>query len=114
VNFRRLMKWLAALLLIGVAAGEAGMGRGAQSAPQRPQRPVPTDPALDRYRVTMAGGATFEVVALSSRYPSGPKTWWGPDGYPLDESPADPSQRIPFGKSGEALLDILVRLKGLP
>ncbi len=114
MNLHRLMKWAAALLLIGVAEDGTGMGMRARSAPPEPQRPVPIDPALDRYRVTMAGGATFEVVALSSHYPSGPKTWWGPDGYPLDESPADPSQRIPFGKAGEELLDILVRLKGLP
>ena len=40
--------------------------------------------------MTMAGGATVEVVAVSS-FPSGPKTWWRPDGTPLDEAPADPS-----------------------
>ncbi len=37
----------------------------------------------------MAGGATVEVVAVS-RFPTGPKTWWRPDGTPLDEPFADP------------------------
>jgi RNA polymerase sigma factor (sigma-70 family) len=113
MNLHRLMKWAAALLLIGVAAGGAGVAMLARSAPPEPERRATTEPDENRYRVTMAGGATFEVVALSSHY-SSPKTWWRPDGTPLDESPADPSQRIPFGKEGEELLDILVRVKGLP
>ena len=37
----------------------------------------------------MAGDVTFEVIAVSS-FPSGPKSWWRPDGTPLDEPPADP------------------------
>ena len=82
-NLRHLMKWAAALLLIGFAAVGAGMGMRARSAPPEPARHT-ADPADNRFRVTMAGGATFEVVALSSHYPSGPKTWWRPDGTPLD------------------------------
>jgi hypothetical protein len=114
MNLHNLMKWAAALLLIGVAAGGAEMGMWALSAQSEPERPACADPAANRYRATMAGGATFEVVALSSHYPSGPKTWWRPDGTPLDELPADRSQRVPFGKTGEELVDILVRLKGIP
>jgi hypothetical protein len=114
MNLHNLMKWVAALLLIGVAAGGAEMGMWALSAQPEPERPACADPAANRYRATMAGGATFEVVALSSHYPSGPKTWWRPDGTPLDELPADRSQRVPFGKTGEELVDILVRLKGIP
>jgi hypothetical protein len=114
MNLHNLMKWAAALLLIGVAAGGAEMGMWAPSAQPGPERPACADSAANRYRATMAGGATFEVVALSSHYPSGPKTWWRPDGTPLDEVPADRSQRVPFGKTGEELVDILVRLKGIP
>jgi hypothetical protein len=114
MNLHNLMKWAAALLLFGVAAGGAEMGMWALSAQPEPKRPACADPAANQYRATMAGGATFEVVALSSHYPSGPKTWWRPDGTPLDELPADRSQRVPFGKTGEELVDILVRLKGIP
>jgi hypothetical protein len=114
MNSHRLMKWAAALLFIGVAVGGAGMGMLARSAPPLPERSTSAVADDNRYRVTMAGGVTFEVVALSSHYPSGPKTWWRPDGTALDESPADPSQRVPFGKTGEELVDILVRVKGLP
>ncbi len=67
----------------------------------------------NRYRVTMAGGATFEVVAVSNHYGS-PKTWWRPDGSPLNEAPVEPSQDVYFGTTGEVLLDIIVRVTGLP
>jgi hypothetical protein len=113
MKLQRLMKWAAALLMIGFAAVGAGKGMWARSAPPEPAR-CATDPVDNRFRVTMAGGVTFEVIALSSHYPTGPKMWWGPDGTPLDESPADPSQRVPFGIKGEERLDILVRVKGLP
>jgi hypothetical protein len=109
----RLIKWVAALLLIGVASGGAGMGTLLPSASPQPGRPAPAKSSNNRYRVTMAGSTTFEVFALSSHY-SHPKVWWRPDGTPLKEAPADPSQDVYFGHKGEALLDILVRVKDLP
>jgi RNA polymerase sigma factor (sigma-70 family) len=133
----RLMMWAAALLMIGLAVGGAGMGmltrpappeserlapaqpksivasNAQKAAPSEPERLAPAQPGDNRYRVTMGGGTTFEVVALSRHF-SSPKTWWRPDGTLLAEAPADPSQRVPFGKEGEELLYILVRLKGLP
>jgi RNA polymerase sigma factor (sigma-70 family) len=110
----RLMRWAAALLLIGVAAGGAGMGMRARSAPPEPE-PPPTAVADDnRYRVTMAGSTTFEVVALRS-HRSNPMGWWRPDGTPLDEAPVDSSRHDAyFVEDGEVLLDILVRVKDLP
>jgi hypothetical protein len=134
---RRLMMWAAALLMIGLAVGGAGMGMLARpappeserlapaqlksivasnaqkAAPPESERLAPAQPDDNRYRVTMGGSTTFEVVALSRHY-SSPKTWWRPDGTLLAEAPADRSQRVPFGKEGEELLNILVRLKGLP
>jgi RNA polymerase sigma factor (sigma-70 family) len=129
----RLMIWAAALLMIGLAVGGAGMGmlkrpappeserlapaqpddKLTRPAPPESERLAPAQPGDNRYRVTMGGGTTFEVVALSHHY-SRPKTWWRPDGTLLAEAPADPSHRAPFGKQGEEFLDILVRLKGLP
>ena len=114
MSMHRPMITAPALLLIGVAVVGAGMGTRARSAPPEPDRPDFDVPADKQYRVTLAGGASFEVVAISNHYPSGPKTWWRPDGTTLPEAPADPSQRVPFGKTGEVLLDILVRVSELP
>ena len=94
MNLHRLMKWAAALLLIGVAAGGAGMGMLARSAPPEPERhadrrrgrePIPRDDSTD--------GATVEVVGIST-VPTGPKTWWKPDGSPLAEAPVDTIERM--------------------
>jgi RNA polymerase sigma factor (sigma-70 family) len=113
MNVHRLMKWAAALLLIGVATGGAGMGMRARTASPESEPPPPAVADDNRYRVTMAGGVTFEVVAVSTHYAS-PKTWWRPDGTPLDESPADPSRDAYSGVKGEVLVDILVRVENLP
>ena len=90
----------------GDGAAESAGATGAGAAPP----PVVND---NKYRVTMAGGATFEVLALSSHY-SSPKMWWRPDGTPLGEVPADRSLDVYFGTTGEVLVDILVRVKDLP
>jgi hypothetical protein len=129
----RLMIWAAALLMIGLAVGGAGIGmlkrpappeserlapaqpddKLTRPAPPESERLAPAQPGDNRYRVTMGESTTFEVVALSGHF-SSPKTWWRPDGTLLAEAPADPSRRAPMGKQGEELLDILVRLKDLP
>ena len=113
MNMHRLMRWSAALLLIGVAAGGAGMGMLARSAPPESESAQPAVADDNRYRVTMAGGVTFEVVAVSTHYAS-PKIWWRPDGTPLDEAPVDRSNDVYSGVTGEVLVDILVRVKKLP
>jgi RNA polymerase sigma factor (sigma-70 family) len=113
MNVHRLMKWAAALLLVGVAVGGAGLGMRARSAPPEPEPPLPADTDDNRYRVTMAGGVTFEVVAVSTHYAS-PKIWWRPDGTPLEKAPADPSSDAYSGVTGEVLVDILVRVENLP
>ena len=109
MNLHRLMKRATALLLIGVAAGGTGMSMLARSASLEAEQRTEALADDNRYRVTMAGGATFEVVAVSNHYGS-PKTWWGPDGIPLNEVPVDPSQDVYSGIKGEVLLDILWRV----
>ncbi len=42
----------------------------------------------NRYRATFKDGATVEVVGVST-VPTGPNTWWKPDGSPLAEAPVD-------------------------
>ena len=61
----------------------------------------------------MAAGATVEVVAVSS-FPSGPKTWWRPDGTLLDEAPVDPSPYPYRNDADENVRVILVRVSNLP
>jgi hypothetical protein len=112
MSFYRLTKYAAALLLIGVAAAGAGMGMLARSAPPEPQRKAAAEPDQNRYRRTMAGGATLEVIAVSS-FPAGPTKWWRPDGTPLAEPPADPLT-YPYQHTDEELRTVLVQISGLP
>ena len=99
-----------ALLLIGVAVGGVATALRARSAPPQTVRPAFADPAGDQYRVTLSGGTTLEVVGILKDY----KTWYRPDGTPLDESPADPSGDAYSVKTGEQHQTILVRVKNLP
>jgi RNA polymerase sigma factor (sigma-70 family) len=107
----RLMKWAAILSLIGVAASGAGMAIFARSTPSRAER-LAADDNDNRYRVTMAGGATVEVVAIS-KVPTGPDTWWKPDGSRLAEPPVDPIQPRTSAHEGEIARVILVRAVGV-
>ena len=107
----RLMKWAAFLLLIGVAAGGAGMAMLARSAPAEAERPATAGPDDNRYRVTMTGGATIEVVAVST-VPTGPDTWWEPDGSRLAEPPVDTIESKTGAHEGEVARVILVRASG--
>jgi len=99
-------------ILVGVVAGGAGVL--ARPSPPNPlargDQPVP-EPRGDRYRVTMAGGATIEVVAVS-RFPTGPKTWWQPDGTPLVEPFADPLP-AQINAHEQEVRAIVVRVAGL-
>jgi RNA polymerase sigma factor (sigma-70 family) len=113
MNLHRLTKWSAALLLIGVAVGGAGMEMLARSASPQPEGGPTAEPEQNRCRVKMGGGVTFEVVAISS-FPSGRKTWWRPDGTPLDDPPADPLPYPYHVPSGEELRTVLVQINDLP
>ena len=77
-----------ATVLAAFVAGGVGLAR-AMHPPEKhvaaPESSVAADPA--RFRASL-GGATVEVIAVST-IPSGPKTWWGPDGSPLEEAPVD-------------------------
>jgi RNA polymerase sigma factor (sigma-70 family) len=45
-----------------------------------------------RWTRTLPSGATVEVIGVSS-VPSGPDTWWRPDGTPLHRAPRDPTEQ---------------------
>ena len=112
MNMERLMKTAAVLILIGGIAAGAGMRLWAQSQPPPPASHAAAEPIQSRYQVKMAHGVTVEVIAVSS-FP-GPKTWWRPDGAPLETPPADPLT-YPYAKHpDEELRVILVQIAGLP
>jgi RNA polymerase sigma factor (sigma-70 family) len=113
MRLKRLTQWMAALFLCGIALGGAGMAVRARSAPPEPESNRPADPPQNRYRLAMAEGATFEVVAVSS-FPSGPKTWWRPDGTPFEKAPVDPLSTFHPGHPDEQIRVILVQVRGLP
>ncbi len=112
-----------AAVFLGVVAG--GVGMVARSAPPTPDAPAPddratgTDPAAKgagvspSHRATMANGATIEVVGVSS-HPSGPTTWWRPDGTPLDQAPCDPSGTRISSDQDVVFRAVVARETGLP
>ncbi len=108
----RLMNWAACVFLIGVLASCAGMALLARSAPAEDERPAATRPDDNRYRVTMAGGAAIEVVAVST-VPTGPGTWWKPDGSRLAEPPVDTIEPKTSERERKLARVILVRASGM-
>ena len=87
------IKLLGLLLLTGgvlVAAVPMPVAMRPQVRAQQAQatRPVakPSKNADDRWVKKLPNGAVIELVGIST-HPSGPKTWWSPDGSPLSEAP---------------------------
>jgi RNA polymerase sigma factor (sigma-70 family) len=109
MNAHRLMKRAAALLLIGVAVGGAGAQMLARSAPPEPERGTDAVAFDDRYRASFKSGANFEVVGVST-VPTGPNTWWKPDGSPLAEAPVDTIVRKTTVHEGQEARVILLRV----
>ncbi len=111
MNLHRLMKRAAALILIGVAAGGVGFEIWARPAAREPERSSEALADDSQYRATFKHGATIEVVGIST-VPTGPKTWWKPDGSPLPEPPADTIERSFKPGAGDEARVILVRVTG--
>ena len=63
-------------------------GISARPAGPEPVRPSATIADDGQYRATFKNGASIEVVCIST-LPTGPKTWWKPDGSPLAQPPGD-------------------------
>jgi RNA polymerase sigma factor (sigma-70 family) len=112
MNLHRLMKRAAVLLLLGVAAGGAGMGMRARSAPPEPERPTSAAADENPFRVSFKDGATIEVIGVST-VPTGPDTWWKPDGSPLAEAPVDTIERKLSAHAGGEPRVILLRTSGV-
>ncbi|SIO28611.1 RNA polymerase sigma factor, sigma-70 family [Singulisphaera sp. GP187] len=87
------------------AVGLAAIGAGvlAQQTPEverpsavRPRagaevtaKPLQVDAGSRPWVKSLPNGATLEVIGVST-LPSGPRSWWGPDGSPLAQPPCDP------------------------
>jgi len=102
---------IATTVLIGLSLPEETLAQ-TQQVPAKPDRAEAPDPIWSR---TLDGGATIEVIGLSI-HPSGPKTWWKPDGRPLAEAPCDRSGTgINEDDPADALRhrSIVVRVTGL-
>ncbi|MDR3620600.1 MAG: sigma-70 family RNA polymerase sigma factor [Paludisphaera borealis] len=71
-------------------------------------------PEVDpRWVKSFPNGATIEVVGVSP-HPSGPRTWWRPDGTPLKQAPCDPSDTKLTTDEPAIARAILVRISGVP
>jgi beta-lactamase regulating signal transducer with metallopeptidase domain len=65
-------------------------------------------PKLER----LPQGVTIEILGVST-HPSGPTTWWGPDGTPLAKAPCDPPADV-IQSPGQQVREIVARITGLP
>lgn len=72
-----------------VQSGGGRAARPSQAAVRRAGEPDEKEVPDRRWTRTLPSGATVEVIGVSS-VPSGPQTWWRPDGTPLDPAPCDP------------------------
>ncbi len=100
-----------AMLFFAVAAAGIGLGMGAKSP--SPELKSANQAANERKTFAVNMGATIEVVGVST-VPSGPGTWWAPDGTRLNEPPVD-TVESPFSKAaGGDIRVIVVRARDLP
>jgi RNA polymerase sigma factor (sigma-70 family) len=94
------------------APGGAPATRPPQTAVHPAEKPNETRSGDRRWVRSLPSGAIIEVIGVSP-YPTGPKTWWRPDGTPLDRAPCDPLEP---GISGDnaVLMVVVARLARLP
>ena len=108
-----------AVVALGLTA--AGMTQQPPKAPAPPPRTAARRsetankaPDVDpRWVKSLPNGATIEVVAVSP-HPSGPNTWWRPDGAPLEHAPCDASRTKHSSDEPVIVRAIAVRISNLP
>jgi len=118
------LRWVAAGIVIVISLGVAALAQ--QSSQERIAKPDPRKaeaqpaerpnkkPAADpRWVRTLASGAAVEVIGVSP-HPSGPETWWGPDGRPLAQPPCDRVSTRLSSTDPTISRAIVVRTTGLP
>jgi RNA polymerase sigma factor (sigma-70 family) len=87
---------------------------------QKPEAAAPPSRKADakaetdsRWVRSLPNGATIQVVGISL-YPSGPDTWWRPDGTPLPEPPCERSATTATSDGDAILRSVVVRLINIP
>ena len=118
------LKLVSASLLAGLGLATLGIGIGARAQQAQDRNAAPASvqvqprpqqaPDGERPGVkTLPNGGTFEVIGIST-HPSGPHTWWGPDGSPLAEPPCDPSGTVLGPTEGTITRVVVARVSNLP
>jgi RNA polymerase sigma factor (sigma-70 family) len=94
------------------APSDKPAARPPQTEAQSGEKPDEKKSGDRRWVRSLPSGALIEVIGVSS-FPTGPDTWWRPDGTPLDRAPCDPFEP---GISGEdaVLMVVVARLARLP
>ena len=90
----------------------AGIPRAVQAAAQPAEKPDEKRTGDRRWVRSLPNGAIIEVVGISS-FPSGPDTWWRPDGTSLDQAPCDPIEPRISGDNAVRML-VVARLARIP
>jgi RNA polymerase sigma factor (sigma-70 family) len=125
----RMMMWeklklvaLGALIAVGLTAkalsqqapnGGILAARLPQSVAQKAEKPNEKSVGDRRWVRSLPSGALIEVIGVSS-FPSGPDTWWRPDGSPLQQAPCDPIEPGISGGDDAVRKLVLVRLARIP
>jgi RNA polymerase sigma factor (sigma-70 family) len=111
-----------ALVVIGLGAGALAQQASKERIPESQPPRVEVQPSEKsngkasgdhRWVKSLPNGATIEVVGVSP-HPSGPDTWWRPDGKPLDQPPCDRSSTIQTSDQDVVSRAVAVRITGLP
>ena len=92
--------------------GEIVAARLPQAGAQPAEKPNDKRGSDRRWVRSLPSGAIIEVIGVSS-FPSGPDTWWQPDGMPLHPAPCDPIEPNIAGDDSVRMA-ILVRLARIP
>jgi RNA polymerase sigma factor (sigma-70 family) len=87
--------------------------RTPQTVPQKPETPNEKTVGDRRWVRSLPSGALIEIIGVST-FPSGPDTWWRPDGSPLQQAPCDPSEPGISGAENAVRKLVLVRLARIP
>ncbi len=112
---------VAALVTVGLTAQalsqQAPIGgilatRPPQPAAQSGEKPNEKTLGDRRWVRGLPSGAIIEVIGIST-FPSGPDTWWRPDGTMLQPAPCDPIEPRISGDNAVPML-VLVRLARIP
>jgi RNA polymerase sigma factor (sigma-70 family) len=112
------IKLLSAVVLAGTAIAVAAPSFSTTQAQQSPLPETRPEAKVakkvdNRWVKKLPSGAVVELVGIST-HPTGPKTWWSPDGARLSESPYASGGGELFPSANQQAREFAVRLKDGP